>query len=256
VSSEALRAPLSKTSFAFGGGLYAWPYHAGVASYIQDHGLVADDARLYGVSSGNVPAALLACDVSITHVGLFAAMRANDAHADAGVGPYLNPRRVRESFELFAKVLPDDAHERASGKLCVVLTELPSLRKRVISQFPTRGALLDALVASMSIPGHAVPIAYRAHHLDRRLFLDGGIVANVIDDNRPGYRTIRIGVFDFNSVLLPRARTLHIRPSAHLPWSMRLAPLSDAERRAWHERGYTDARRYFEHKPPRRHLSR
>jgi hypothetical protein len=243
---------LNRVSFAFGGGFYAWPYHCGVASYLQEHGLVQADSRLYGVSSGTVPAVLLACGVDVTNDGMPQAMRANDKHIDGRVfGPYLSPRAVTDSFELFAEVLPADAHERASGKLCIVLTELPSLRRRVISHFPTREALMDALKASMAIPGHGVPIAYRAHHLDKRLFLDGGFVANVIDDDRPGYRTIRIGVFHFHAALFPVPRGLHICPHEYLPWRMRLWVESDQVRHAWHKRGYDDARAYFENGAPR-----
>jgi hypothetical protein len=244
--AEAEARKLSRVSFMFGGGFYAWPYHAGVGSYLEDHRLINDDSRLYAVSSGIVPAVLLATGVHIEREGFFHTMRANDQHLKSRFGPYFSPRRIVESFEQFARILPADAHERASGRLHVVVTELPTLQKRVLSQFKTRDALLDALKASMAIPGHGVPIAYRAHHFDRRLFIDGGFTANIIDDNRPGYRTIRIGVFDFHSVLKPVPRGLHIRPSEHLPWRMRLWVESDDVRRAWHRRGYDDARRYFE----------
>jgi hypothetical protein len=230
----------------FGGGFYAWPYHAGVGSYLEDHQLIAEDARIYAVSSGIVPAVMLATGVHIEREGFLATMRANDEHVSFPFGPFLSPSRVVESFVKFADIFPSDAHERATDRLHVVVTELPSLRKRVISKFNTRDALFDALKASMAIPGHGVPFAYRAHHLDRRLFLDGGFAANIIDDNRPGYRTIRIGVFDFESVFRPRPRGLHIRPSEHVPWRMRLWVESDDVRRAWHRRGYDDARRYFE----------
>ena len=237
---------LSQVSFMFGGGFYAWPYHAGVGSFLEDHQLIADDARLYGVSSGIVPAVMLATGVHIEREGFLPTMRANDGHLSFPFGPFLSPRRIVQSFQTFADILPRDAHERASGRLHVVVTELPTLRKRVLSTFRTRDALLDALKATMAIPGHGVPLAYRAHHIDKRLYIDGGFAANIIDDNRPGYRTIRIGVFDFESVLKPVARGLHIRPSEHLPWRMRLWVESDDVRRAWHKRGYDDARRYFE----------
>ncbi len=239
------REPLENTSFMFGGGLYAWPYHAGVASYLQEHGLVHDEARLYGVSSGTVPAVLLACGVNIKLVGLLAAMRCNDAHANARVGPFLNPQKVQQTFDMFARVLPDDAHLRASGRLHIVVTELPTMRLRVLSRFPTRDALCDALKASMSIPGHGVPLAYRAQHLERRMFVDGGFVRNVIDDNRAGFHTIRVGVFDFHSIFNPRPCELHIRPKVRVPWRMRLGVQSDHVRHTWHRRGYDDAHHYF-----------
>lgn len=251
--SEGKGLALDRVSFAFGGGFYAWPYHCGVASYLQEHGLVGSDSRLYGVSSGTVPAVLLACGIDVKTDGMFHAMRANDRHiAGRMFGPYLAPRTITESFDTFAQVLPPDAHVRASGRLCVVVTEVPTLRRRVLTDFPTREALLDALKASMSIPGHGVPIAYRAHHLDRRLYVDGGFVANVIDDDRPGYRTIRIGVFHFHAALFPVPRGLHIKPSAYLPWRMRLWVESDEVRHTWHQRGYDDARQYFESGAPRR----
>ena len=99
---------VSRASFSFGGGFYAWPYHTGVAAFLQDHDLVHPDARLYGVSSGTVPAVLLACGIDVEHRGFEQAMCANDSHLSGRFGPYLKPSRVRQSFEKFAEILPDD----------------------------------------------------------------------------------------------------------------------------------------------------
>ena len=131
-------------SFSFGGAMYAWPFLCGVASYIQDHGLLADDARVYAISAGSMAAVLLVCGVDIEQVGLAAGLACNDEHATGRLLPYLRPDAVRSSLDTFASVFPRDAHERASGRLFLGVTELPRFRKRLISQFRTRIALIGA----------------------------------------------------------------------------------------------------------------
>ena len=159
--------------------------------------------------------------------------------------PYLNPRAVLRSMETFSSALPRDAHRRASGRLFVVMTELPLLRKRVVSHFPTRGALIDAMTASMAIPGHGVWLAYRASRAGLGWCVDGGVVANIHDDDRPEWRTIRVGVWRSRSALVPRPERVDIYPSQRLPLKMLYTVESTDCREAWFRHGYADAAGYF-----------
>jgi hypothetical protein len=238
--------PRKRISYSFGGALYAWPYYCGVAAFIQQHGLLHRGARLHGTSSGVVPASLLACGVDVERVGLPRALASNDEHVEGGRWPYLNPRAVLRSMATFSGVLPADAHRRASGRLFVVVTELPFLRKRVVSHFPTREALIDAMTASMAIPGHGVWLAYHASRAGLGWCVDGGVVDNIHDDDRAGWKTIRVGVWRSRSALLPTPERVDIYPSRRLPFKMLYTVETTENRVAWFRHGYADAARFFE----------
>jgi len=227
-----------RCSFAFSGALYAWPFHCGVAAYIQEHGLLGPEARLYAASSGSVAGALLACGVDVRGVGAEAAFASNDSHRGR-LGPYLRPAVVRASFATFARVLPEDAHERASGVLHLAVTRLPRFERRVVSQFPTRDALLDGLIATMAIPGHGVPFAHHTRTLELGWCIDGGLRGSgLLEDDRPGWRTIRIAT---------RGRGPdRLAPEQRVPLRMRYLVGSRPERLGWLHHGYEQARAYLQ----------
>ena len=230
-----------RTSFAFAPAFYGWPYYGGVAAYLQQHGLVDPDAQIVGTSAGAAVAAYLACGVDLLAVGVPAAMTANDAQVDGYRSPFFHPAAVRRTFfEHFAVSLPDDAHVRASGRLVTVIASLPGLRARGVTQFPTRAALLDAIAASMAVPGHGVRVAYRT--AEHGWCLDGAFGRGRVCDLRPGWRTTHIGVRR-GAVFLPRR--LDLRPSRRMPLSAMLRVESRAERLRWVQLGWDDARAYF-----------
>jgi hypothetical protein len=225
-----------RCSFAFSGALYAWPFHCGVAGYIQEHGLLGPESRLYAASSGAVAGALLACGVDVLRVGAEAAFASNDEHRGL-LGPYLRPSAVLGSLHTFTRVLPDDAHVRATGVLHLAITRLPRFELRVVSHFPTREALLDGLVATMAIPGHGVPFAHRARELGLGWCIDGGLRGNLLEDERPGWRTIRVAT---------RGRApARLAPRERIPMRMRFLVGSRPERMGWLRHGYERAAEYL-----------
>ena len=46
-------------SISFSGALFAWPYQAGVAAYVQDRGMLSAASRIYGTSSGALSGTML-----------------------------------------------------------------------------------------------------------------------------------------------------------------------------------------------------
>jgi len=225
--------------------MYAWPFLCGVASYIQDHGLLADDARVYAISAGSMAAVLLVCGVDIEQVGLAAGLACNDEHATGRLLPYLRPDAVRSSLDTFASVFPRDAHERASGRLFLGVTELPRFRKRLISQFRTRIALIDALASTMAVPGHGVWLAYQPRHTDVGWCVDGIALGRHTDDDRPGWRTVRVGVGPSRTGLFPGRRYVHIAPSKPISLRMRFTVAGRERRMQLYRAGYDDAFGYF-----------
>jgi predicted acylesterase/phospholipase RssA len=225
-------------SLAFNGAFFAWPYQAGVAAYVQERGLLDANSRVYGTSSGAVVAVMLACGVDIARVGMPAGLAANERAKAGKRTPFFNPAPVIPTyFEIFGPTLPADAHERATGRLYVSATKLPRFEKTILSRYPSNSALLDALAASIAIPGVTVRFAYKTEH--HGYCLDGG--PEVPDDDRPGVQTIRVGV----GPRIPMMKVDHITPSTPIGVRHRLLVAPEAERREIFELGYADARRYW-----------
>lgn len=223
-------------SFAFTGAIFAWPYQAGVAAYVQEHGLVDDSSRVYGSSSGAVVAMMLACGIDIARVGTPAGLEANERALDGHRTPFFRPRGVIATyFAIFSRAMPDDAHRRASGRLFIVTRPLATWRPALVSKFPTRKALLDAIGASIAIPGFTVTLAYR--HAEHGWCVDAG--REVPEDDRPGVETVRVGVG-------PRSERDDISPSRPIPWNQKFLVASKKSRLELFELGWQDARRRFE----------
>lgn len=224
-------------SVAFGGAFFGWPYYAGVAAYLQSRAGPRGERmldRIYGTSSGAAVAALLACGIDLAAEGLEIGLRADLRGLGGRRTPFFRPR------EFFAphlaeldRALPADAHERATGRLFITVRRVRTWERIIVSEFPTRAALLDALVGAVAVPGLTVRLVHRSPRLGA--VIDGG--PGVPDDDRPGVRTVRVGVHP--------GRGYHIAPPARLGWRLLMNVAADAERRAVFERGRADAAWYF-----------
>lgn len=225
-------------SIAFNGAFFAWPYQAGVASYAQEHNLLDAQSRVYGTSSGAVVAVMLASGVDIARVGLAAGLEANAKAKGSRRIPFFAPSGVIATyFEIFGRALPDDAHTLATGRLFVAVTRVPRFQRKIVSEFASRAALLDALAASIAIPGVTVPWAHKS--ASHGWCLDGG--PEVPDDDRRGVQTVRVGV----GPRVPMLKVDHIVPSRAIGLAQRFLIAPDRERRELFALGYADAARYW-----------
>lgn len=220
-------------SVAFGGAFFAWPYHAGVAAYLQTQGLLLEGARIYGTSSGAVVATMLACGIDCATAGLDLGLRADRSGLGTRRTPFLRPRAfLAPHIDEMDRALPPDAHLRAHGRLFITLRRLPSLRQLAVGHYATRAELLDVLAAAVAVPGLTVPLFHRSPRFGP--CLDGG--PGVPDDDRTGVRTVRVGVF---------AGNYHIRPRVRLASRLVLGVPADQDRRALFDEGQRDAAAYF-----------
>jgi hypothetical protein len=225
-------------SIAFNGAFFAWPYQAGVAAYIQERGLLGDKSRIYGTSSGAVVAVMLACGVDIARVGMPAGLLANARAKHGKLTPFFNPGPVIPTyFEIFGPTLPADAHVRATDRLYVSTTKLPKFERTILSRYSSNSALLDALAASIAIPGVTVRFAYKTEH--HGWCVDGG--PEVPNDDRPDVETIRVGV----GPRVPMMKPDTITPSIPIGVRHRLLVEPEADRRKIFDLGYRDACRYW-----------
>ena len=221
-------------SLALGGAFFAWPYHAGVAAYVQATNVLGATGRIYGTSSGAVVATMLACDVALATDGLELGLRADRRGLDGRRTPFFRPRSFLAPHMLeMDRALPADAHVRATGRLFITIRRLPALRQVAIGEFPTRAALLDVLAAAVAVPGLTVPFVHRSPAYGA--CLDGG--PGVPDDDRPGYATTRVGIFQRSGY--------HVRPSVPLARDLVFGVPDDARRREMFALGYRDAAAHF-----------
>ena len=215
-------------SIAFSGAMFAWPYQAGVAAYVQDHDLLDDHSRIYGTSSGSAVAMMLAMGLDIARVAFPLAL---DANARAG---WFRPSSVIPTYiAAFAPILPVDAALRATGRLFVAITKLPLFRRTHVCEYTTGADVLDALAGSMALPGITVRVAHRSER--HGWCIDGGPVAN--RDDRPGARTIRVGVGPLPGDDIMPSRRIGLRERSQFA--------SRADREAMFQLGYADARSHL-----------
>lgn len=229
----ALAALGRPCSIAFGGAFFGWPYYAGVAAYLQAQ-TDGQVCRIYGTSAGAVVAAMLACGVEVA-TGLELGLRADLLGARGRRTPFFRPQEFREThLEALERALPLDAHARATGRLFVTLRRVRTWQRFVVSDFPTRDALIDTLLGAIAVPGLTVPLVHRSSRYGA--VIDGG--PGVPDDDRADVATVRIGVHP--------QRGYHIAPRAPFGWRLLLTVADDRRRRAMFELGRADAARYFD----------
>ncbi|PIO28623.1 hypothetical protein AB205_0033720, partial [Aquarana catesbeiana] len=95
--------------------------------------------------------------------------------------------------------LPENAHELASGKLCVSLTRVSDGENVLVSEFSSKEELIQALICSAFVPVYCgiIPPTFRGVR-----YVDGGI-----SNNLPEYElknTITISPFSGESDICPR----------------------------------------------------
>jgi len=184
-----------------GGGFRTW-YHIGVY-----HGLYARfgaDAltrvRWSGSSVGSIMAVIAACgvdpDIVWAHIPDMAAL-----HRDQW---WRNLTTVGSKCRfLLDDVLPEDAHERCTGRCFVSITSLFPVPHNVIqTEFDSRDDLIDAVIASTYIPTWTFPGAciHRG-----AVCVDGGVMNNLASLSP---ETLRVGLdpedkTDWGATLIP-----------------------------------------------------
>jgi hypothetical protein len=134
--SSLLHALGSACSVAFGGAVFGWPYHAGVAAYLQARADRSPDRhshRIYGTSSGAIVATMLACGVDVATVGLERGLRADLLGLGGRRTPFFRPQEfLAPHFDELERVLPRDAHVRATGRLFITLRHVRTWRRFVV----------------------------------------------------------------------------------------------------------------------------
>uniref|UniRef100_A0A3Q2PU12 triacylglycerol lipase n=1 Tax=Fundulus heteroclitus TaxID=8078 RepID=A0A3Q2PU12_FUNHE len=192
-------------SISFAGCGFMGIYYVGVISCILERfpRFVQDASKIYGASAGALMAAVVTLGIPLDKCCTDLMHMAKEARKHK-LGP-LHPaynllQLVQESL---LEKLPEDAHVRVSGKLCLSLTRVSDGKNLLVSQFDSRDELIQALICSCFVPLYCgvVPPTYRGVY-----YVDGAV-----SDNLPRCqlgRTITVSPYAGESDLCPRASTL------------------------------------------------
>ncbi|XP_059508338.1 patatin-like phospholipase domain containing 3 isoform X3 [Stegostoma tigrinum] len=152
-------------NISFAGCGFLGVYHIGVASTIQEHApyLTRDANRIYGASAGALTAAAVVCGVPLDSCCADVMKVAKEARK-RNLGP-LHP-----SFNLVKilknglfRSLPENAHQLATGRLCISLTRVPDGENVLVSEFNSKEELIQALICSAFVPIYCglIPPSFR-----------------------------------------------------------------------------------------------
>ncbi|KAG8438031.1 hypothetical protein GDO86_008640 [Hymenochirus boettgeri] len=191
----------SPWNISFAGCGFLGIYHIGVASCLKEHSpfLVENARNIYGASAGALTATALVSGACLGEAGATIIDVSKEARKRF-LGP-LHPsfNLVKIIRNCFIKGLPDDAHERATGRLGISLTRVSDGENVLLSQFNTKEELIQACVCSTFIPVYCglIPPCLQGVR-----YVDGGI-----SDNLPQYElknTITVSPFSGESDICPR----------------------------------------------------
>ncbi|XP_030282212.1 patatin-like phospholipase domain-containing protein 2 [Sparus aurata] len=193
-------------SISFAGCGFMGIYYVGATSCILERfpRFIQDASKIYGASAGSLMATVLRVGIPIEKCCADLMSMAKEArkHKLGPLHPAFNLLQiVRESMEAS---LPEDAHVRASGKLCVSLTRVSDRKNVLVSQFDSRDELIEALICSCFVPFYCgvIPPTYRGVR-----YVDGAA-----SDNLPRChlkQTITVSAYAGESDLCPRTTSLN-----------------------------------------------
>ncbi|XP_036367011.1 patatin-like phospholipase domain-containing protein 4 isoform X1 [Octopus sinensis] len=168
-------------------------YQLGVAYCLSRHGsgLLAKVERIAGSSAGSLIGAVLSIDRNlIADCVKFAYDLADEIHAQP-LGVLTPKYSLMKSLEKFLDdKLPHNAHEMASGRLYVSVTNMESRRNETLSHFSSRQELVQCLLASSYIPIYA---GLKPPVIRGKKYLDGGWTNNLPSFSEG--RTIHVSPF-------------------------------------------------------------
>ncbi|XP_063700243.1 1-acylglycerol-3-phosphate O-acyltransferase Pnpla3-like [Culicoides brevitarsis] len=156
-------------NLSFAGCGFLGVYHVGAAVCFRTHAPHLLRGKITGASAGALTAVCLLCDLSI------AELTSAYFHLVNGANPYtfglFNPlfdlqKCIKEGLQKF---LPEDAHERCTGKLHISLTRVYDGKNVIVSQYNSRDELINALLCACFIPmisGVLPPRFYGVRYMD------------------------------------------------------------------------------------------
>ncbi|XP_008309717.1 patatin-like phospholipase domain-containing protein 2 [Cynoglossus semilaevis] len=193
-------------NISFAGCGFRSIYHIGAMSCVQERAprLIQGASKICGASSGCLVAVALTVGIPVEQFCADVLKMAGEARSHRlGVfhPTFSLLRRVHDSL---LERLPEDAHLKASGKLCVSLTRVADGKNVLVSEFDSRDELIQVLTCSCFFPVYCgfTPPSYRGV-----LYMDGALSNNMpLFEQR---NTITVAPFSGESDICPREGTFN-----------------------------------------------
>ncbi|XP_070686530.1 patatin-like phospholipase domain-containing protein 2 [Pempheris klunzingeri] len=191
---------------SFAGCGFMGIYYVGASSCILERfpRFIHDASKIYGASAGALLATILTVGIPLEKCCVDLMFMAKEArkHKLGSLHPAYNLLQIVQDSLL--RNLPEDAHIRASGRLCVSLTRVRDGKNVLVSEFDSREELIQALICSCFVPLYCgvIPPTYRGVH-----YVDGAV-----SDNLPRCHqrnTITFSAYAGESDVCPPASTLN-----------------------------------------------
>ncbi|XP_040894734.1 patatin-like phospholipase domain-containing protein 2 [Toxotes jaculatrix] len=205
-SSEKMFNWDEEWNISFAGCGFRSIYYLGALSCILERvpQLVHGASKICGASSGCLVAAALTVGFPIEQLcaDVLAVAKEARKHTLGVFHPTFS--LLRTVWESLLEKLPENAHLRASGRLCVSLTRMADGRNVLVSEFDSREELIQVLMCSCFFPVYCgfIPPSYRGVH-----YMDGALSNNMpLFEQR---NTITMAPFSGESDICPREGTFN-----------------------------------------------
>lgn len=185
-------------NLSFAGCGFLGIYHVGVAVCFKKYAPHLLLGKISGASFGALSACCLLCDLPIGELTSDVLRVVGEARAGS-LGPFSPSFNIQNVLlEGLERYLPQDVHKIVSGKLHISLTRVYDGQNVIVSEFPTREDLMQALLASCFVPVFSGMLPPQFHGIR---YMDGGFSDNlpVLDEN-----TITVSPFCGESDICPR----------------------------------------------------
>lgn len=245
----------TRINLSFCGCGFLGMYHVGVASAFHEFAPHISLGRISGVSAGSLVAVAHLCgNIQLAHTLTAFLEVAIDARSRS-LGPLHPAFRLQDSVkESLERLLPDDIHLKASGRLHLSLTRVRDGENVIVNQFASKEELIQAILCSCFIPFFSGMIAPKFKGIR---YVDGGFSNNhiILDEH-----TVTISPFAGECDICPQDLNQGLISIDYSGTSMQLSahniyrigralmPFSPEFLFDQCERGFADAIRYLRQK--------
>ncbi|XP_064156201.1 patatin-like phospholipase domain-containing protein 2 [Anguilla rostrata] len=200
-SGTAALAGKAPLSMSFLGSGFLAVYQLGVVQCLLDvaPGVVEGAPEVFGASAGSLAAAAVVCGTNMGHARDEMIKFAQGLRRRAG-GPLHPSADVFRGIErVLRRLIPENAHLRAGGRLHVAVMRVPDGKAVLISRFQSREDLIQALLCSCFLPLYCglTPPRFKGDY-----YMDGGFTSIQPVHNR--HRILSVSPFAGDVDICPR----------------------------------------------------
>ncbi|KAI4880703.1 hypothetical protein NFI96_018439 [Prochilodus magdalenae] len=199
-------------TISFAGCGFLSIYYLGVYSCLLEraHELIQRTTKVCGASSGALIAAMIACDLPPAKCCKKLMELSKEARRGTLGSMHPSFNLLKLTRKLLVQELPTNAHQLASGRLCVSLTRVSDGENVLVSEFASKNDLIQALVCSCFFPLYCgvVPPSYHGTR-----YVDGALSNNLPYSSLKN--TITVSIFSGESDICPYDNPFYFHEVRH-----------------------------------------